>query len=214
MVKQQNVRPGWPAPVQEEILETLRAGHPHGMNMKEIRAAMGRTRNQLDQIMSRMLGCGRLWVIYAKPRSRYYPTEEAMEAARPIVEAEEAAIRQAIRDAARERQRVARLERERAKRSARSAKLKASKPEDVPAEVHCWKRAPLVASTNEMPVLVQSAAPRRAAKAPAGPQEVVWPAHVKVQRAPTPRDMRFAADPGHIGEFGAEWVAKRAGGAA
>lgn len=202
-VKQKSVRAGWPAPVQDEILATLRAGPPLGMTLHEIRAAMGRTGAQLEQTMSQMLSAGRLWVTYAKPRSRYYPTAEAMEAAKQIVEAEEAAIRNATRVAARERARVARLERNRAERAARPPKVTAAKPADVPAKAHCWKRVPVVASANEMPVLVKSVAPRKNAKAPAGPPEVVGLETAPRTEAVQYPDHRYVVDPAHRGEFSA-----------
>jgi hypothetical protein len=42
-------------------------------------------------------------------------------------------------------------------------------------------------------------------KEPAAPVQIIMPEHVQIQRAPTPRDTRFAADPGYVGEFTREW---------
>lgn len=55
---------------------------------------------------------------------------------------------------------------------------------------------------------------KRIARREAQAATIVWPAHVKIQRAPTPRDGRYSADPGHIGEFQCEWRKLRCGGVA
>lgn len=40
--------------------------------------------------------------------------------------------------------------------------------------------------------------------------KIIWPAHVKVQVIPTYQDNRFKPDPGHKGQFVAEWKERRA----
>lgn len=53
---------------------------------------------------------------------------------------------------------------------------------------------------------------KRVARREAQAANIVWPEHIKIQRAPTPRDGRYSADPGHIGEFMCEWRQLRCGG--
>lgn len=197
------------APVQDEILERLRAGPASGMTINQLRPAMGRTGSQLEQTLSKMLTAGRLWVIYAKPRSRYYPSVEAMEAARPQVEAEEAAIRKAVRDAARAREAAAKRERCRAARADKPARVKAVKPEKPAAsqaKAHCWGRVASDASTRTMPSLPQKVpVPRRPAapKGPAVPAEVVGMDDAMKRCEPAKKypDHRFVVDGPVVGGF-------------
>jgi len=53
--------------------------------------------------------------------------------------------------------------------------------------------------------------PKQAGQSIAGATTVTWPAHVHVQRAPTPRDDRFAfvPPPGWRGDFIREWQQRR-----
>jgi hypothetical protein len=198
---------GRPSPTQDAICEALAAGPELGMTLVEIREATGRKAQQTANTLKFMLGAGTLFWVKAKPRSRYFLTEAAAEAARPAVLAAEKALRLEKRRASIKRHQESRRERRAADpnrkppgRPRKTAQEKAATTKHKAEGGHCWKRVPAQASAAEMPLLVPSSAPRKV-RAPAGPPVVIWPEHVKVKESPPKKDMRFAPDEGFVGEF-------------
>jgi hypothetical protein len=198
---------GRPSPTQDAIRAVLASGPALGMTLVEIREATGCKAQQTANNLKYMMDVGRIFRVDAKPRSRYFLTEAAAEAARPAVMAAEKALRKEMRQASITRSVIAKRERRLADpdrrppgRPRKTEQEKAAQPKHKAAGGHCWKRVPAQAGAAEMPLLVPSSAPRKV-KAPAGPPVVIWPAHVKVKESPPKKDMRFAPADGFVGEF-------------
>jgi hypothetical protein len=198
---------GRPSPTQDAIRAALSAGPALGMTMVEIREATGRKKQQTANTLKHMMDVGSIFRVDAKPRSRYFLTEAAAEAARPAVLAAEKALRKEMRKASITRSVIAKRERRLADpdrrppgRPRKTAQEAAVQPKHKAEGGHCWKRVPAQAAAAEMRLLVPSSAPRKK-KAPAGPPVVIWPEHVKVKESPPKRDMRFAPADGFVGKF-------------
>lgn len=179
---------------------------PAGRTLKEVAAHIDRTTNGTLSVLFPALKDGRLHRAGIQPWSRYFSSEEDAEAFNKIApdllkaHKEEQRIKARTRD---EKYWKAREEREKIKRRAAAAERAKNKPPKEPKPVK-QKRATTVLNPSGI-------APKTDAKKLHQQATIIWPEHVQVQRAPTPRDDRFSftPPPGWKGQITQDWMNRR-----
>ena len=111
-----------PAPMRDAILAALRTA-PHGLTALQVGAITGQRSPALDTALCTMGKRGHLAVLRRAPKSLFFATAEALEAARPAVEAERAETLQSTRG----RQAEARREADRVRAKLRYRKAPAAR---------------------------------------------------------------------------------------
>ena len=116
-----------PSPLRDQIAAALRAA-PHGLTAQQVGAITGQRSPALDTALCTMGKRGHLAVLRRAPKSLFFATAEALEAARPAVEAERAETLQSTRG----RQAEARREADRVRAKLRYRKAPAARAPRAP----------------------------------------------------------------------------------
>lgn len=181
---------GRPPIWRERVLAAL--GDKGGLTMVELVEKTGGSKRCFIKLLYDLIKRGVVFRILDKPQSRYYPSQEALDADQPAVMAARIERMASLKNAGKLRTAQA----DKAKREARRAEKNSMKASAS------LERGPAVAAP-----AVRAARPVKACT-------VVWPEGVKIQVCPSGNDNRFKPEPGHVGEFTAEWQKLRKRGKA
>jgi hypothetical protein len=164
-----------------------------GMARAELAAAIDKSRQITGSTLDYLVNTGRIYKSGVHRHIRYFTNADDAQAW--------SLVAQDAYDAARQTAKGKRLADKAARERARN---KAKRPYRPRAQTQPKKQHPA-------PIQSAQPTPRAEPAAPAVPVTVIWPDHVKVQKAPTPKDMRFTFEPtpGWRGAITSDWMNRR-----
>jgi DNA-binding Lrp family transcriptional regulator len=178
-----------------EVFAKVRAlcARPVGVSLAEASDEIGRSQNAVSVYIAKLVGSGDVVRAGVYGEYRYFKNRKKA--------AEHDVVAKAARDVrmaeAKKRKNERRAQKERENRAiARAQKVVQAVKKAKPKKVHH--------------IVIQSVRQSKDQLRQHKEATIVWPEHVKVQRIPTPADMRFAPEPGYKGSFLQEWHERRA----